>query len=315
MPNPNQTRSHVVLEIAAGMVAASTRDFQLVSVDARSPEGSGRSHRFLSNSTAGALTAVVEGHADLAMVNPAAALAAAYHGKGPFTSCQPLRTIAVIPSRDQFVFAVRKETRLTSFEDIGRRQYPLRVSVRGNPDHCIHFMLRDIADAAGFAFADLERWGGEIRREGMTPVPSGSKFRALVNGDIDAIFDEAADTWLAAAVDAGMTILPLAETTVLALEAVGYRRATLEKANFPALREDVLTIDFSGWPIFVHAEADDQMVVDICTALKARKHLIPWQGEGGFPVERMCREAPDTPQDVPFHPAAERFWRDCGYMS
>ena len=29
----------------------------------------------------------------------------------------------------------------------------------------------------------------------------------------------------------------------------------------------------------------------------------------------MAREAPDTPQLVPLHPAAERHWRRQGYLS
>jgi TRAP-type uncharacterized transport system substrate-binding protein len=29
----------------------------------------------------------------------------------------------------------------------------------------------------------------------------------------------------------------------------------------------------------------------------------------------MVRNEPDTPMDVPLHPAAERFWRACGYLA
>ncbi len=63
----------------------------------------------------------------------------------------------------------------------------------------------------------------------------------------------------------------------------------------------------------VRRDADAEMVASFCTALDARKENIPWQGEGPLPVARMCREAPDTPQDVPYHPAAERVWREKGY--
>jgi len=31
-------------------------------------------------------------------------------------------------------------------------------------------------------------------------------------------------------------------------------------------------------------------------------------------VERMCLDAPDTPQHVPLHRAAADFWRQCGYL-
>jgi TRAP-type uncharacterized transport system substrate-binding protein len=120
--------------------------------------------------------------------------------------------------------------------------------------------------------------------------------------------------WLDAALDAGMRILSLEESTVRKLEALGYRRAVLAQATFPRLPGDILTVDFSGWPIFVHAQAPDSLVTRICAALDARKHLIPWEHPGPLPVERMCREAPDTPQDVPLHPAAQRYWRECGYL-
>ena len=49
--------------------------------------------------------------------------------------------------------------------------------------------------------------------------------------------------------------------------------------------------------------------------LVARKHNIPWEGEGPLPVERMCQDAADTPIDVPLHPAAERYWRKCGFLN
>ena len=43
----------------------------------------------------------------------------------------------------------------------------------------------------------------------------------------------------------------------------------------------------------------------ICAGLDARKMNIPWEEPGDLPVERMAREAPDTPQTVPLHPAAD----------
>jgi len=33
-----------------------------------------------------------------------------------------------------------------------------------------------------------------------------------------------------------------------------------------------------------------------------------------LPLERMVREAPDTPFDVPMHPAAAEVWRQQGYL-
>src|SRR5262249_13568461 len=116
------------------------------------------------------------------------------------------------------------------------------------------------------------------------------------------------------ALDAGITILPLAEAAVATLEAMGYRRAILPRSTYRKLPQDVLSLDFSGWTIFVHAEAEDHLVSPICAGPDARKTPIAREEPGDLPVERMAREAPDTPQTVPLHPAAERFWRNRGYI-
>jgi len=93
---------------------------------------------------------------------------------------------------------------------------------------------------------------------------------------------------------------------------MGYRRAILPRSTYHKLPDDVL-LDFSGWIVFVHSEADDDLVMQICAGLDARKGRI-WEEPGDLPVERMAREAPDTPQTVPLHPAAKRLRRSRGYI-
>ena len=231
------------------------------------------------------------------MINPAAVLAVAMRGQGIFKEPMPVRAIAVIPSWDAFVFAVRPETGLTRFEDIAVRKPKLRILMRGTPDHCLHHMFDDVAAAAGFSRDDIARWGGELRKAGSVPWPHTETFKALLSGDVDAIFDEAAHSWVPQALDAGITILPLAEATVVKLEAMGYRRAVLPKSAYPKLPRDVLSLDFSGWTVFVHAEADDALVTQICAGLDARKARIPWEEPGDLPCgahgARRARYAAD----------------------
>ena len=318
LTNPNITRSRLVLEIASQMVGGdapeANPDYYRAKALLQPTTPGGRAVCLYGSSTAEGIHAVAKREADVAIINPAAVLGVAVRGKGIFTTPLPLRTIAVIPSWDQFVFAVRADTGLATFEDIPARRYPLRVSMRGAPDHTLHAMFDDVAAAAGFSREDMKAWGGEVRKEGAMPFPDSPKFQALVRGEIGAIFDEASNSWVNEALDAGLTILPLSEATVQKLEAMGYRRAIMPKSEFPKLPRDVLTLDFSGWTVFCHAECDDKVVTDICAALDARKDRIPWEEAGPLPVERMCRETPDTPQVVPLHPAAERFWRKRGYL-
>jgi TRAP-type uncharacterized transport system substrate-binding protein len=311
--NPNVTRSRVVLEIASEMVGMSGNNFQ-AKVSMRALGERDWAHRFFGSNSIEGIEAVIAREADLAIINPACLLTLAHRGTGPFEGPQPVRAIAVIPSGDQCVFAVRGEMGLTTLEDVARKRPALRFSLRGQRDHSLHRMLDDIAAAAGFTLADVERWGGGAERKGSLPWPDSERFRSVVRGERNAIFDEGVSGWLNEALDAGMAVLPLAEATVRKLETMGYRRGVVRKADFPKLPADALSIDFSGWTIFVHADMPDRVATQVCAALDARKDRIPWEKEGPLPVERMCRDAPDTPLDVPLHPAAERFWRERGYL-
>jgi hypothetical protein len=313
-PTPMVTRSRVVLEIASELVAIRSQPFNQAKVSLRVQGGGDFPLTLFGTSTIEGVFEVAEGRAQLAIINPAEAMAVAVRGGRPFDKPMPVKTIAVIPSVDHYVFAVRPETGLRTFEEIAVKKPPLRMALRGQKDHWVHYLLDDAAEAAGFSVDDVVRWGGKAVRDGLLPYPHQEKFKAFVRGDFDAMFDEAANVWLNAAVEAGMTILPLAEETVRKLEAKGYRRTWLTREEFPALKEDILTLDFSGWPIFVRDDAPDELVTQICAALVARKHLIPWQGDGDLPIERMCVDGPETPQLAPYHPAAERYWRERGCM-
>ena len=315
--NPNVTRARLVLEVASELVAGteanSVPDYMQPKVILRHSRG-GKPVTLFAVSSAEGIFAVAKGEADLAIINPAAVLSVAAKGRSIFKEPMPVRAIAVIPSWDQFVFAVRPETGLKRFEEIAEKKPRLKIMMRGILDHTLHHMFDDVAVAAGFSRDDIGRWGGEIMRKGSVPWPHTPTFKALINGEVDALFDEAAHSWVPQALDAGMTILPLAEATVQKLEAMGYRRAVLPKSAYPKLPADVLSLDFSGWTVFVRADADDWLVERICAGIEAGKTRIAWEEPGDLPVERMAREGIDTPQCVPLHPAAERYWRSRGNL-
>lgn len=314
--NPVAIRSRVVLEVAAELVALPDQPLRQAKVllRAQGVEPSDWPLRLFGSSTQEGIDAVVSRECALAIVNPSSALTLAYRGSRPFGAPQPVRVVAVLPSQDEFVFAVHPRTGLTRFEQIFEERRPLRVSLRGQRDHYLHTMLEHVAEASGASLGDVEKWGGRLQMEGSLPYPNSEKFARLVSGEIDAIFDEGVYEWLDAALSAGMRILGLSEATLARLEAMGYRRSRLQASRYPLLGRDVPTLDFSGWPIFVHAELPDLTVTQICQALEARKHLIPWEGEGPLPLDRMCRDTSATPLDVPLHPAADAFWRGRGYL-
>ena len=113
------------------------------------------------------------------------------------------------------------------------------------------------------------------------------------------IIDEAVHNWLNIALDSEMRVLPLDESMLTQLETLGFQRAVLPKADYPKLDSDVPTLDFSGFPVYTHANVPDSIVTAVCAALEARKEKIIWQEPGPLPLESMCRDTLAGPLNIP----------------
>ena len=108
-PTPILTRSRVVLEIASELVADRDQPYNQAKVMLRAQGAADWPLALFGSSTVEGVDAVVKGEAALAIITPAAALGFAYRGEPPFTAPQPVRSIGVIPTSDQIVFAVSRD--------------------------------------------------------------------------------------------------------------------------------------------------------------------------------------------------------------
>lgn len=317
----SKRRASVALEIAKGLALSNDRRFWQVKLEIEGVASDGTPLVLFGSDNPEGIAAVVERQVAMALVNPSVMLTLAYRGTGPFSEPQPVRAIAVNPSYDLFAFVVTADTGLTSLEDVREKQYPLRISLRGQRNHSLHPILDCVLQAAGFSLDDVVRWGGSIHYEPGFDNPEKSGFDSPVrierakDGTINAIFDEAVCKWLDDALKIGMHALPLGAATVRRLERLGFAPNVIDKATYPLLPGDVATVDFSGFAIFVHADAPDDLVTSICAGLDLRRERIPWEGSGPLPIEHMCRDTADGPLDVPLHPAAERYWHERGYST
>ena len=306
-------RSRLVLEVASELVDQPQWRYRQTRVNLREQGGDGWPIALFGSDSPAAIAQVASGEVQVAMINPAAPLALALRGKGPFRAPIALRAIAVVPSPDQLAFAVTKQTGVHSLRELRERRLPLRVSIRGQMDHSLHLVVKEVLSAAGFSLEDITSWGGQVRYD--PGLPKGpNRLGAMQRGEVDMIIDEAVHNWLNIALDSEMHVLPLDESMLAQLEALGFRRAMLPKADYPKLDSDVPTLDFSGFPVYTHANVPDSIVTAVCAALETRKEKIIWQEPGPLPLESMCRDTPSGPLNIPLHPAAERFWRERGYL-
>jgi TRAP-type uncharacterized transport system substrate-binding protein len=263
------------------------------------------------------LLAVSQGKLSLAWINPSVAATMAFRGKGLFSTRQPIRTVAVFPSYDVMAFAVHESTGITSLEQIRKERIPLRLSTGTVSKAWLTysptmFTVAAVMKAAGFTFAHLRQWGGKIQSVSRPSHPD--RREAIDSGTINAIFDEGIKSWGQSAIDAGFRYLPVEGGTLKRLTSIGYRRSVLPKSRFPALAADVPTVDFSGWPMVVHADMPRDVAYALCEAIEARKALMPTDNFKPLDMAQLCANDEEAPFDVPLHPGAKRFYRDKGYL-
>jgi TRAP-type uncharacterized transport system substrate-binding protein len=315
--SPLTIRPRLFFEAASEMMGSNDWPYQDARMELRSRGGEAGVFHLYGANHPDSLQEMAEGKLDIAILNPSVLLTMAYRGSGAFQKPIPVATLAVIPHYDQLGFAVTEASGLHSLDQIREQQYPLRVSVRGSLDACTTLLVNVVLKAHGFSLEDLVAWGGHVSYD--QPMPNDpSRIGRVKNKELDAIFDEGILVWGHSVREAGMHFLPIDDQHLIRLEAQGFRRATIRKDLYPTLPMDVPTVDFSGWPLFARREASDLLIRHFCEALEARKQRIPWdlgtKEQSPLPLERMCRDTEETPLDVPFHPAAERFWRERGYL-
>jgi TRAP-type uncharacterized transport system substrate-binding protein len=263
------------------------------------------------------IRAVAEGKFSLAWVNPSVLLTMAYRGKGPFRKPLPLRTIAVFPSYDVMGFAVHESTRITSFDQIKKERFPLKLSTRSVDKTALRenstmFTVAEVLRAAGFTLADIRRWGGEIH---LATRPSDPARRAgIESGAVNAIFDEGIKSWARTALENGFRFLPVEGSILKHMMAMGYRPTLMLKSRFQGMAADVRTIDFSGWPMIVRTDMPDDVAYALCESIEKRKDALPTDNYKPLDIAQLCANDEESPYDVPLHPGAARFYRERGYL-
>lgn len=311
---PQTARAWAMLKIAEELVGVDGTSAKQVDIVFRERGASRQSFRFSDEDSPDGIGAVVREEASLGIANPAVLTTLAVRGVPPFRGEQPIRAIGVLPSPDCLVVAISPKTGLSSLEEVAAKRYPLRLSVRGQRNNSIHLVTDHVLQAAGWSLGDLIDWGGAVSFEDQLPS-RGRRLAMAAAGEVDAVIDEGAQTWVDSAPGAGLQVVDLGPSTIERLVAWGYRRGTLLQSRFHSLPHDIDTIDFSGFAFYVHAHAPDDLVAAICAALDKRSDDILLQTGTPISIADMVGGGEAAPLGIPFHPAAEEYWRSRGYLS
>ena len=314
---PSGIRAKLMLETASLMMSEMDWPYKQVTVTLRSQGDEQGIFRMFGANHPDSIRQVFERQLDVSIMNPSAILSMAHRGIGLFTEPMQVALIAVIPHDDQLGFAVSRASGLTSLDDIREKRFPLRLSVRGSLDLSTTRLVELVLKTHGFSYQDLIDWGGSVSYDQPMPNDDARMGRAA-RGEFDAIFDEGMLIWANLVPGAGMRFLDLSEERLSALEGQGFRRGTIAQSAFDQLPSDVTTLDYSGWPVYTRIDTPALFVRKFCEGLVARRGSLPWHvgpvQQADLPLARMVVDSPETPLDVPLHPAAREIWTKLGYL-
>jgi TRAP transporter TAXI family solute receptor len=320
---PPQIRATTGLEIAAGLFAKCSDELatQLtVSLTSGRRESKQTPLRIgINGDVYGSIRAPIEvgtRRVDIAYVNPSAMVTMAYRGKGYYKQKMPLRVLASFPSWDRIAIVVSKDLGVKSLHDVARRKIPLRVSTRfSGVNNGTYYTISAILWLYGLSFERIKRWGGQVQE---CPRPfSPERLKSIAKHSINAVFDEGISTiggWLDQALENGYDILPLEPDIVKNLEQLGYSRSVLPKSRYPQLKEDVMSIDFSGWSLVTHRWLPDSVAYAAIETIDERQRLIPVDDDQPLDMRNLCRSTEKCPLQIPLHPGAEKYYKEKGYL-
>lgn len=256
---------------------------------------------------------VGERRVDVACVNPSAIVTMAYLGKGFYRKRFSLRALAVFPSWDKIAFAVSNDLKVKSLYEIAERKIPLRVSTRApGMRNTTYYTVAKVLSLYGFSFTKLQEWGGSW--EGCARPSAPRRKESIRNREVNAIFDEGLDSWLDEALDNGYEVMHLEPEIINKMEALGLKSAVIPRVRYRKLKEDIRTVDFSGWPLITHRWLSDDIAYAICEAIDARKNVIPVDDISPLNMKKLCRDTAAGPLGIPLHPGAKKYYKEKGYL-
>ncbi|KAL5583878.1 hypothetical protein FOVSG1_015229 [Fusarium oxysporum f. sp. vasinfectum] len=267
---------------------------------------------------------VEDGEAHLAIATPASLMRSALTGEGIFNGHKfpHLRALATLPQNDRVVLALDPSLGCKTFADIFAKKPKMKIVLPpDNLDSATGWVCHRYLEAHGITAADILAWGGEIIDR------SGRADQCLIpaqdpNSGITAVIQEAIMTpWWTILIDERKFIpIPADQKVLEQLERSlpGLGPSTLPAGYWDSLKEDLPTLAFNDFIMFVRDDLPDDVVYLITWLLDQTKWVINSQYQHipqhksplGYPFEpkKMCITS------IPLHPAAERYWRQSGAL-
>ena len=270
------------------------------------------------SSPAGGLQMVADKKADITFASGTPELRAALDGTYPFKAPLPrnFAWLMYVHRGLVFFFVANKKWAdqygIRSIGDLAIKKPPVRVGNNRHGNLTVVVITEEVFKVNGFSSADIDRWGGS-----STWVPGPEAVDQLADGKIDFLANANFVHWAALSKLASSRELVWLDTPREKLQQVAdkweYEVGTIPRGSFNFITEDKPTIN--EWiNAVVGLHVPDATVIKVLRALSDHadriRALHPAFGE--FTPQKMALKSTRL---IPYHPAAERFYRSHGLIA
>jgi uncharacterized protein len=221
-----------------------------------------------------------------------------------------LRAVASIFLPHWEMVAATWESGINSLHDVRERKMPVRVFI-GNPKTPVGGLAFRILEHYGLSLELIESWGGKFLVSADSPS-------AIQNRDFDLIILVAYNgntpmcrPWVQGSIFNNLRYLGLEPALIdRMVEEYGFHRGSLPRRIFRGVEHDIPTVVHHTVIVYGKADLPDDFVYNLAKAYDTNRHVFR---ETPLPISWDPQEALKY-AEIPLHPAAERYYKEKGYI-
>jgi TRAP transporter TAXI family solute receptor len=206
--------------------------------------------------------------------------------------------------------AVKADKGINSWADMKSGKKDLRICTQSKGS-LSEFAARQVLEAYGISYQDLQGWGGDILMKGFKEMVP-----ALKEGAIDGFLMMATPfhpTWTEAAISRPLKFLPLEDAVLGQLKRkYGYTSSVVPAGMFKGLEKDVVTIGFPTC-LLVREDISSEAVYTLVKAIVENKEKIQSAYKSFKAFDPKTAWKPEKLGGVPLHPGAEKYYKERGW--
>ena len=229
----------------------------------------------------------------------------AVKGEKPFRGkLDKLRLVAVLNPNQAVQFFVDEKTGIQSASDLKTKKYPLKITVN-RQGTVIDLLSEKVLELYGAPYKDITSWGGKIGK-----IPGPEAMDLWDAGQMDAIIEVCqfpSSRFFELGQKHELRLLPLDDSVIEQLNSqMGTSSIVIPAGTYPFQKEDCKTVT-SQLLLITSVDTPDELVEGV---LNAMVENIDYLRTVHSNLKELSPESMADNTTIPFHPAAERFYKN-----